>query len=79
MEITANSILSIPSFANYVEDRKYVKNVSPKTLAWLQDAWKPFGPHLEPVLASGGRIGDGLKAAVMALLDNGILPVSVNS
>jgi site-specific recombinase XerD len=36
-------------------------------------------PHLEPVLISGGRIGDGLKAAITALLDNGIRPVSVNS
>jgi len=44
METTANSTLSIPSFDNYIEDRKYVKNVSPKTLAWLEDAWKPFGP-----------------------------------
>ena len=59
MNTTANSILSIPSFAAYVEDRKYIKNVSPKTLAWFNDAWKPFGPHLEPVLASGGRIVKG--------------------
>ena len=79
MNTTANSILSIPSFAAYVEDRKYIKNVSPKTLAWFNDAWKPFGPHLEPVLASGGRIGDGLKAAVAALLESGVRPVSVNS
>ena len=79
METTANSTLSIPSFSDYVEDRRYVKNVSPKTIAWLQDAWKPFGPYLAPVLASGGRIGDGLKAAVTTLLERGTRPVSVNS
>ena len=74
METTANSTLSIPSFSGYVEDRKYVKNVSPKTLAWLQDAWKPFGPYLEPVLASGGRIGDGLKAAGYDAVEEGHMP-----
>jgi hypothetical protein len=46
MESTANSKTSIPSFAAYTEDRKYMKNVSPKTLLWFRDAWKAFGPHV---------------------------------
>jgi hypothetical protein len=58
METTANLIKSIPSFKAYVEDRKYLKNVSPKTLSWFKDAWKAFGPHLEPVWATGGRYQD---------------------
>ena len=35
---------TLPSFSDYVEDRKYLKNVSPKTLSWYADAWKAFGP-----------------------------------
>jgi site-specific recombinase XerD len=71
--------LIVPSFASYVEDRKYLKNVSPKTLTWFVDAWKAFGPHLEPALANGGRLPDALKAAVLTLLEKGVRPVSVNS
>ena len=79
METTTNAALIVPSFTSYVEDRKYLKNVSPKTLAWFADAWKAFGPHLEPALSSGGRLPDALKAAVLTLLEKGVRPVSVNS
>ena len=70
---------TLPSFSDYVEDRKYLKNVSPKTLAWYGDAWKAFGPHVEPVLASGGRINDAIRSGVSALHDKGVRPVSINS
>jgi hypothetical protein len=61
MEKKANSTTSLPPFGAYVEDRKYLKNVSPKTLSWFTDVWKAFGPHLEPVLANGGRLNEGLR------------------
>ncbi len=79
MDNQATATKSIPSFQTYVDDRKYLKNVSPKTLAWYSDAWKSFGPHLEPVLATGGRLKDGLREAITELLSRGVLPVSVNS
>jgi len=81
METTAktNSNASIPSFADYTEDRKYLKNVSPQTLAWLGDVWKAFGPHLEPLLASGDSLNIGLRTAITALLTKGLRPISVNS
>ena len=63
METTANLRKSIPSFKAYVEDRKYLKNVSPKTLSWFKDAWKAFGPYLEPVWATGGRLSEALSRA----------------
>ncbi len=37
------SITSIPTFADYVQDSKYIKNVSPKTLAWYKDVERVFG------------------------------------
>ncbi len=54
MENTAKTTTRIPPFNAYVEDRRYLKNVSPKTLAWFMDAWKAFGTHIEPVLANPG-------------------------
>ena len=79
MENQAVPPQSIPSFQQYVEDRKYIKNVSPKTLLWYSDVWKAFGPHLEPFLASGGRLNDSLKGAITSLLSRGVRPVSINS
>jgi site-specific recombinase XerD len=79
MEKKANSKPSLPPFSAYVEDRKYLKNVSRKTLSWFIHAWKAFGPHLEPVLANGGRLTEGLRPAITALLTRGVRPVSVNS
>ncbi len=76
---TANSKVSIPSFASYIEDRRYLKNVSPRTLTWLGDVWKAFGSHLEPLLSSGDNLSTGLMAAISALLAKGVRPVSVNS
>lgn len=70
---------TLPSFAKYVEDRKYLKNVSPKTIEAYRDAWKAFGPHVEPVLASGGRICDGIRVGVAHLMAKGLRPVSINS
>jgi site-specific recombinase XerD len=81
METTAttNSMVSIPSFTDYIKDRKYLKNVSPRTLAWLSDVWKAFGPDLEPLLASGDGFSVGLRTAITALLAKGVRPISINS
>ena|GEM_PF-2801221 len=78
METTATATTNIPSFRAYAEDRKYLKNVSPKNLSWFHDAWKAFGPFPEPVFASGSRLNDGLRTAITALLANGVRPVSMN-
>jgi integrase/recombinase XerD len=79
MQSAAEHFSILPSFQQYVEDRKYIRNVSPKTLSWYQDAWKAFGPHLEPILASGGPVREGVRAGVVALSQKGVRPVSVNS
>jgi hypothetical protein len=74
MENQAVPLQSIPSFQQYVEDRKYMKNVSPKTLLWYSDVWKAFGPHLEPFLASGDHLNDALRGAITSLLGAGRKP-----
>ena len=43
------------------------------------DAWKPFAPHLEPVIARAMPLNDGFRPAIAALLARGIRPVSINS
>jgi hypothetical protein len=78
MKTTPTSEMSIPSFGKYVEDRKVLKSVSPKTFSWFAGAWKAFGPYLDPVLASRGRLNDGLRAAISARPEK-VRPISVNS
>lgn len=56
-----------------------LKNVSAKTLEWHKDAWKAFGPHIEPILNAGRPLSDGLRAAIIALQKKGVRPVSINS
>src|SRR5579864_7114645 len=70
---------TLPSFADYVDDRKYLKNVSLTTVAWYRDAWRAFGPYIETLLASGGRINDTVRTLVAALREKGVRPVSINS
>ena len=71
MESTANPQMSIPSFKSYVDGRRYLRNVSSKTLSWFTNAWKAFGPHNEPVLV---RLAEGLRTASAKLLAKGCTP-----
>jgi len=70
---------TIPSFQAYVDDRRYLKNVSAKTLEWYKDAWKAFGPHIEPILAVGAPLSGGLMTAIVALQNKKVRSVSINS
>lgn len=64
---------SIPTFADYVQDRKYTKNVSPKTLAWYKDVERVFGS------VDIHNIRPSLRQLIQAQLEKGNKPVSVNS
>lgn len=71
---------SIAPFTSYIQDRKYLKNVSPKTLSWFADAWKAFGPFLEPRLPLGASgLKKGLMEAIESLSAKGVQPISINS
>ena len=65
------------SFDDYVCDRKYVRNVSPKTLLWYKDIQRAFGPYLKTDSPQVFR--ESVMAAVRFHLERGVKPVSVNS
>ena len=64
---------SIPTFADYVQDRKYTKNVSPKTIAWYRDVQRVFGA------VDIHDIRNSLRQLIRVQLEKGNKPVSVNS
>ena len=64
---------SIPAFKQYIQHQKYIKNVSPRTLAWYVDVERVFGAV--DVL----NIRPSLQALIQTQLEKGIKPVSVNS
>ena len=66
-----------PNFQDYIQDRKYTRNVSAKTLLWYTDVWRAFGPYLNT--ESAQSIRESVRRAVADLLAKGIRPVSVNS
>jgi site-specific recombinase XerD len=66
-----------PTFQDYIEDRKYTRNISSKTLAWYTDVWRAFGPYLNT--ESALTIKQSVREGVQALLAKGNKPVSVNS
>jgi integrase/recombinase XerD len=66
-----------PTFHDYVQDRKYTRNVSPKTLLWYEDVWRSFGPYLRT--DSALSVKESVREGVQALLAKGIKPVSINS
>jgi integrase/recombinase XerD len=53
-------------YGQFVEDRKYLKNVSRKTLAGYKSAWGAFGPHLSDV-AEETAVKTAVKAAIIAI------------
>jgi len=75
---TNPTISSITPFERFIQDRKYLKNVSPRTVSSYCEAWKAFQPFVEPAITNG-TIREGLRQAIESLLARGLKPVSVNS
>ena len=57
--------------SEFTTERKYLKNVTPKTLTWYGDAFKAFDSALESETA--------IKRRIVELRTRGISPTSVNS
>jgi predicted GIY-YIG superfamily endonuclease len=57
--------------SEFITERKYLKNVTPKTLTWYGDAFKAFDSALESETA--------IKRRIVELRTRGISPTSVNS
>lgn len=65
-------------FDQFLRERRYLQNVTPKTLAWYHAAWLAFRR------ASGGQLPEalttaGLQAFVVSLRDRGVAPVTCNT
>jgi integrase/recombinase XerD len=61
----------IPSVSDFIEERRWVKNVTAKTLQWYHQAFKQF----DGALASKQTINQ----RIVALRERGIAAISVNS
>jgi site-specific recombinase XerD len=64
-------------FAAFVQERRFLVNVTPATLEWYAYSWRAFAPHLPAEL---GELTEArLKAATVALASNGLAAISVNT
>ena len=72
-------------FQQFLRERSYLKNVSPKTRIWYETAWTTFlktqppGLASTPVEAPQPITRQHLNAFVVALRDRGVRPVSCNT
>jgi integrase/recombinase XerD len=61
----------LPCFEKFITERKYLHNVSPRTLEWYEQAFK--------WLENYPLTDEGLKACIMAMRKAGLKPTSCNS
>jgi integrase/recombinase XerD len=72
-------------FEQFLRERSYLKNVSPKTRVWYETAWKTFLATQPSGLATAEIKGappitrHHLNTFVVALRDRGVRPVTVNT
>ena len=70
-------------FEQFLRERTYIQNVTPKTLNWYQSAWKAFIASQAPVAErppSAALIGKAdLQQFVVILRERGVKPVTCNT
>jgi site-specific recombinase XerD len=70
-------------FQQFLRERTYITNVTPKTLAWYEAAWKSFKrsrPAASPQPASESLISrTDLQSFVVHLRERGVRPVTCNT
>jgi integrase len=59
-------------------ERRYLKNVTPKTLSWYHDAFRAFAPFLNTV-DEERELKPALKNAVIAMAGSGRKAITVNT
>ena len=59
------------SIEKFIEERKYLKGVSEKTLAWYKDSFRAFEGALDTE--------EQVKRRIVELRQRGLKPVSVNT
>jgi integrase/recombinase XerD len=70
-------------FQQFLRERTFITNVTPKTIAWYESAWKAFKrarASTSPRLASAPLISRAdLQSFVVHLRERGVRPVSCNT
>jgi len=72
-------------FEQFLRERRYLKNVSPKTITWYETSWKSFLATQPPGLATttitttDAITPHHLTAFVIALRNRDVRPVTVNT
>ena len=72
-------------FEQFLRERRYLKNVSPKTITWYETSWKslcatqPLGPASTTIDSDHVVTRQHLSGFVVALRDRGVRPVTVNT
>jgi integrase/recombinase XerD len=64
----SKGIEPMPEFSEFVRERKFLKNVTPRTLSWYEQSWKSWLKH-----------GGDPKSYVVNLREAGVSAISVNS
>ena len=65
-------------FQQFVRERKYLKNVTPKTVTYYQNSWDSFKKYANVVNPSELNRAV-LSSYVVRLRDSGVKPVSCNT
>lgn len=68
--MTCSSETSIGGTADFIIERRYLKNVTTKTLAWYSDSFKALDDALESL--------EGAKSRIVELGKRGVSPISVS-
>jgi integrase/recombinase XerD len=63
----------------FLRERKYLRNLRPRTLAWHAAAWAQFSRSATHSLTADNLKRSDLEQHVYAMRDRGVKPISVNS
>lgn len=67
-------------FAQFLRERKYLRNVSPQTIEWYETAWHSFKKSATACPSCPGDLRQHhLEEFVYALRERGVRPVTVNT
>jgi len=78
IESPATTLSIVALSASFISERRYLQNVSPKTLEWYKCSFKAFEPYLAEI-ANQNELRNAVRKAVMEMSRAGKLsPTSIN-
>jgi integrase/recombinase XerD len=66
-------------FSRFLQERKWLKNITPKSVVWYETFWKAFKRLLPEVTDTSDLTKQALQAFVLRARDAKLSPVSVNT